>query len=228
MELSLLPMGVSTVILFFLDDFFELLDPLTHHARRNDQHLRKTARAAITLLITLGISIGYVSCGVINLHPMKYISLLVIIQLFISSSIISFLSQILDLYGICGIFSLSVILQTSRIMFWKAFSPVVIYYQDGGSVFEGAILYFLYSLTLYNNKIGAIEDALFRLNQPNLTMLGTSILIFSLIIYLKDMRMEIPVKSKKEPLLRGTYPIKLFYSEPRVLMLQVSLQIFHI
>jgi hypothetical protein len=96
------------------------------------------------------------------------------------------------------------------------------------TVFEGVILYFLYSLSLYNNKIRAIEDALFRLNQPNLTMLGISILIFSLIIYLKDMRMEIPVKSKREPLLRGTYPIKLFYSEPRVLILQVSLQIFHI
>jgi preprotein translocase subunit SecY len=223
MEIALLPTGVSTVILFIIDDYFGLLDPEQY--RHNDQHLRETARVVITSLLSLGISISYVSYEFLTIHPTKYISLLVILQLFISSSTISLLIQILEWYGICGIFSLSIILQASRTLFWQAFSPIMIHSHDGGSVFEGAMLYFLYSLTLYKNKIRAIEDALFRGNQSNLMMLGSSILIFILIIYLKDVRWEIPVKSKRESHLRGTYPIKLFYSEPKVLILQVTLKI---
>jgi preprotein translocase subunit SecY len=174
------------------------------------------------MLLTLGISIAYTSSGLLTIHSGNFTSFLVIIQLFLSSSVIYLLDQILDEYGICGIFSLSTAIHTSRTVFWQAFSPAL-KHTEIGSMFEGSILFLLNSLSSWENKKRAIEESFFRGSQPNLKTLGVSIFILIFIFYLKSLRIEIPVKLRNDPTVRGSYMIKLLYYEPKVLLFQVSL-----
>src|SRR5258707_6674971 len=55
-----------------------------------------------------------------------------------------------------------------------------------------------------------------------MTLIST-VLIFAIVIYLQDFRIEIPVKSNKFRGQRGTYPIKLFYTSNMPIMLQSAL-----
>jgi preprotein translocase subunit SecY len=204
-----------------MDDVFDLLDPYLQQYHY-DEVLQETARMVITMLVTLGISIAYTASGLLKIYPGNFTPFLVIIQLFLSSSVIHLLNQILDEYGICGIFSLSTAIHTSRTIFWQAFSPTLRHTEEG-SMFEGSVLFFLNSLSSWESKKRAIEESFFRGYQPNLKTLGVSIFILIFIFYLKSLRVEIPVRLRNDPTIRGSYVIKLLYYEPKVLLFQVSL-----
>ena len=88
-----------------MDDVFNLLDPYLQQYYY-DEVLQETARIVITMLVTLGISIAYTASGLLKIYPGNFTPFLVIIQLFLSSSVIHLLNQILDEYGICGILSI--------------------------------------------------------------------------------------------------------------------------
>jgi protein transport protein SEC61 subunit alpha len=139
---------------------------------------------AIVLFVTLGISLAYVPSMFMSLQSGDYISILVVLQLFIGSTIIYFLEQILDNYGMCPVFTLYFSANACKVIFWQAFSPITV--DTGrGPEFEGSVLCFVHLIFSWTNKSMAVREAILRKNQPNLMTLGSTIFIFIAIIYLQ-------------------------------------------
>jgi protein transport protein SEC61 subunit alpha len=73
------------------------------------------------------------------------------------------------------------------------------------------------------NKQLALREAFFRQNLPNIMNLLATLAIFAAVIYLQSFRVEIPVKSSRQRGMRGSYPVRLFYTSNMPIMLQSAL-----
>jgi protein transport protein SEC61 subunit alpha len=104
---------------------------------------------------------------------------------------------------------------------WKAFSPTTVN-TGRGPEFEGAILSLVHLLATWPNKQMALKEAFFRQNLPNIMNLLSTILIFAAVIYLQGFRVEIPIKSSRQRGMRGSYPIRLFYTSNMPIMASIS------
>jgi protein transport protein SEC61 subunit alpha len=60
-------------------------------------------------------------------------------------------------------------------------------------------------------------------SRPNISNLLATLSIFAAVIYLQSFRVEIPVKSAKQRGMRGSYPVRLFYTSNMPIMLQSAL-----
>ena len=50
-----------------------------------------------------------------------------------------------------------------------------------------------------------------------------TLIVFAAVIYLQGFRVEIPVKSSRQRGMRGSYPVRLFYTSNMPIMLQSAL-----
>ncbi|MFQ5762110.1 MAG: preprotein translocase subunit SecY [Candidatus Bathyarchaeia archaeon] len=99
--------------------------------------------------------------------------------------------------------SLFIAAGVAQTIFWRSLSPIPA--QDG--LFVGALL--ALSQAVSSNTITSV---LFRpAGLPTLIGFASTIAIFTVIVYLEGMRVEIPVAHAKFRGFRGTYPVKLFY-----------------
>jgi len=105
---------------------------------------------------------------------------------------------------------------------WKAFSPTTIN-TGRGTEFEGAVIALFHLLVTRNNKVGALKEAFYRQNLPNITNLLATVLIFAVVIYFQGFRVDIPVKYQGQRGQQGSYPIKLFYTSNIPIILQTAL-----
>ncbi|KAK1086342.1 translocon subunit [Friedmanniomyces endolithicus] len=105
---------------------------------------------------------------------------------------------------------------------WRAFSPTTVN-AGRGPEFEGAMIALVHLLVTWPNKTLALKEAFFRQNLPNVSNLLSTILVFSAVIYLQGFRVEIPVKSSRQRGMRGSYPVRLFYTSNMPIMLQTAL-----
>jgi protein transport protein SEC61 subunit alpha len=87
-----------------------------------------------------------------------------------------------------------------------------------GPEFEGAVLALVHLLITWKNKPLALREAFFRPNLPNISNLLSTGLIFAAVIYLQSFRVELPVKSNRQRGMRGSYPIRLFYTSNMPIM----------
>jgi protein transport protein SEC61 subunit alpha len=78
-------------------------------------------------------------------------------------------------------------------------------------------------LVTWPNKQLALKEAFYRQNLPNVMNLIATIAVFSAVIYLQGFRVEIPVKSSRQRGMRGSYPVRLFYTSNMPIMLQSAL-----
>jgi len=92
-----------------------------------------------------------------------------------------------------------------------------------GPEFEGAIVCLVHLLITWPNKQLALREAFYRQNLPNCMNLISTIIVFSVVIYLQGFRVEIPVKSSRQRGMRGSYPVRLFYTSNMPIMLQSAL-----
>merc|ERR1719510_2545598 len=89
--------------------------------------------------------------------------------------------------------------------------------------FEGAIIALFHLLFTKGDKIGALKEAFYRQNAPNITSLFATVLVFFVVIYFQGFRVELPVKYQKMRGQMSTYPIKLFYTSNTPIILQTAL-----
>jgi protein transport protein SEC61 subunit alpha len=61
------------------------------------------------------------------------------------------------------------------------------------------------------------------MNLPNCWNLIATLIIFAAVIYLQGFRVEIPLKSSRQRGMRGSYPVRLFYTSNMPIMLQSAL-----
>merc|ERR1712070_1176966 len=71
--------------------------------------------------------------------------------------------------------------------------------------------------------MGAIREALYRQNLPNITNIMATVLVFLVVIYFQGFRVDLPVKYRPQRGMQGSYPIKLFYTSNMPIILQTAL-----
>uniref|UniRef100_A0A803NU28 Translocon Sec61/SecY plug domain-containing protein n=2 Tax=Cannabis sativa TaxID=3483 RepID=A0A803NU28_CANSA len=106
---------------------------------------------------------------------------------------------------------------------WKAFSPVTISSSGHGVEFEGAVIALFHQLLTRTDKVGALHEAFFRRNLPNVTNLLSTVMIFLVVVYFQGFRVLFHVRSKNAHGQQDSYPIKLFYTSNMPIILQSAL-----
>lgn len=69
-----------------------------------------------------------------------------------------------------------------RSIIWKAFSPYTISSAKGAE-FEGAVIALFHLVLTRTDKVGALKEAFYRTNLPNVTNLLSTIVVFMVVIY---------------------------------------------
>jgi protein transport protein SEC61 subunit alpha len=151
---------------------------------RYSRSLSTLIHVVLTSFVIIGISIVYVSSGLLRLERGLYTPLLVVIQLYGSAYVVMFLDQVLDNYGMTSSVTLFIAMNTCRAVFWQALSPVM-KNLGRGPEFEGALVSFAHLSFTWKNKMLLVKESLFRQSNPNLVTLATSIVVFVAIIYLQ-------------------------------------------
>ena len=85
-------------------------------------------------------------------------------------------------YGIGSGISLFIATNICENIIWKSFSPITIT-TGVGTEFEGSIINLVHSL-LTKPKLGALYNAFYRSNAPNLNNLFATVFVFLIVIYL--------------------------------------------
>merc|ERR1711959_437958 len=150
-------------------------------------------------------------------------AILIIMQLFIAGIIVIILDELLQKgYGLGSGISLFIATNICENIVWKAFSPTTMN-TGKGTEFEGAVVALFHLLFTRSGKIGALREAFYRNNAPNITSLFATILVFFVVIYFQGFRVDLAMKYQK---IRGqmtSYPIKLFYTSNMPIILQSAL-----
>lgn len=151
------------------------------------------------------------------------ICLLLIVQLVVAGLVVILLDELLQKgYGLGSGISLFIATGICESIVWRAFSPTTI--DTGrGKEFEGAVIALVHLLVTWPDKTRALREAFYRPHLPNIMNLIATVAVFAAVIYLQGFRVEIPVKSSKQRGMRGSYPIRLFYTSNMPIMLQSAL-----
>ncbi len=129
-----------------------------------------------------------------------------VLQLVIGVTIVLFLDEMVSKYGFGSGISLFIAGGVSATVFWQAFNPTTI-----GGTFGGAIPNFISALI--EGTPTALSNAFFRgPNLPNMMGVIATIVVFLIVIYAVNMRVEIPLSYARYGGVRGRYPIKFLYA----------------
>jgi len=151
------------------------------------------------------------------------VCVLLVVQLLTAALIVILLDELLQKgYGLGSGISLFIATNICESIVWKAFSPTTVN-TGRGPEFEGAIIALVHLLVTWPNKQLALREAFYRQNLPNVMNLLSTIGVFSAVIYLQGFRVEIPVQSSRQRGMRGSYPVRLFYTSNMPIMLQSAL-----
>ena len=206
---------VNSVVVETLD-LPDLLDPIV---RSSGDVLRKTTEMTIFIFITLSLSVAHVS-SYAQIDNGDYTALYVILQLVLASLVIYLLDKILSYCQIHPSLTLFVLKNSCTTVLKQALSASTFDYGQGPQV-EGSLVFLLQSLSTFKSKSLALYQAFFRKGQPNLSSLCSSVAVFLTLMFLQEVRVELPVKSKQRFGLHGTFPIKLLYTSHNSFMFQV-------
>jgi len=140
---------------------------------KEDRMLFQGAQKLFGMLITLGEAVAYVTSGmygdVSELGAGN--AILIILQLFVAGVIVITLDELLQKgYGLGSGISLFIATNTCESIVWKAFSPTTMN-TGKGTQFEGAVIALFHLLITRRDKIGALKEAFYRQNAPNITAL---------------------------------------------------------
>ncbi|KAF2666307.1 Sec61 alpha subunit [Microthyrium microscopicum] len=192
---------------------------------KTDRELYQTAQKLLAIIMSFGQACVYVFSGLYG-PPSELglgICILLVVQLVIAGLIVILLDELLQKgYGLGSGISLFIATNVCEQIVWKAFSPTTVN-TGRGPEFEGAILALVHLLVTWPNKQLALREAFFRQNLPNIGQLIATVGIFAAVIYLQGFRVEIPIKSSRQRGMRGSYPIRLFYTSNMPIMLQSAL-----
>ena len=175
----------------------------------------------MTIFGSLILSVCFVRFKLLNIQGEgDYVTFLVVLQLFAATVALYYLQQILAFYGVCGLFSLTLVISFCKTVSWEMFSPIT-HNMGRGPEFTGSVLCFLHLSIAETDPLYAADECFFRVTQPNLMSLFLTVLVIMTFIYLKGTRVDVPVISKEKLGQRGTYRIKLIYSSYSSFLFQV-------
>ncbi|KAK5162382.1 translocon subunit [Oleoguttula sp. CCFEE 6159] len=222
MELGITPI-ISSGMVFQLLAGTHLID--VNLDLKADRELYQTAQKLLAIILSFGQAVVYVLTGLYG-QPSDLgagVCLLLVVQLVMADLIVILLDELLQKgYGLGSGISLFIATNICESIIWKAFSPTTVN-TGRGPEFEGAVIALVHLLFTWPNKQLALREAFYRQNLPNISNLLATLVVFAAVIYLQGFRVEIPVKSSKQRGMRGSYPVRLFYTSNMPIMLQSAL-----
>ncbi|KAF2479044.1 SecY subunit domain-containing protein [Neohortaea acidophila] len=222
MELGISPI-ISSGMVFQLLAGTHLID--VNLDLKSDRELYQTAQKLLAIIISFGQACVFVLTGLYG-APSDLgagICVLLVVQLLTAALIVILLDELLQKgYGLGSGISLFIATNICESIMWRAFAPTMVN-TGRGPEFEGAIVALVHLLVTWPNKQLALREAFYRQNMPNIMSLLSTIIIFGVVIYLQGFRIEIPVKSSRQRGMRGSYPVRLFYTSNMPIMLQSAL-----
>jgi protein transport protein SEC61 subunit alpha len=239
MELGITPI-ISSGMVFQLLAGTHLID--VNLDLKSDRELYQTAQKLLAIILSFGQACVYVLTGLYG-PPADLgagVCVLLIVQLLTAAVIVILLDELLQKgYGLGSGISLFIATNICESIVWRAFSPTTVN-TGRGPEFEGAIVCLVHLLITWPDKQLALREAFYRQNLPNCMNLISTIIVFSVVIYLQGklnlcseqllftnkitgFRVEIPVKSSRQRGMRGSYPVRLFYTSNMPIMLQSAL-----
>jgi len=222
MELGITPIMTAGLVMQLLIGA-KIIDLDT--SAKQDRELMSGAQKLLGLLITIGEAVAYVMSGMYgDVHDLgSGNAVLLVVQLVMGGITVICLDELLEKgYGIGSGISLFIATNVCESIIWKAFSPYTIS-SARGAEFEGAVIALFHLVLTRTDKVGALKEAFYRTNLPNITNLLSTIVIFMVVIYFQGFRVDLPVHSKRARGDAGTYPIKLFYTSNMPIILQSAL-----
>jgi preprotein translocase subunit SecY len=127
----------------------------------------------------------------------------IVVQLVFGALIVLYLDEVVSKYGFGSGISLFIAAGVSGTIIWQAFNPL------GAG---GAIPFFI------RNAGVSLHDAFFRppapgeLALPSMAGLLATIIVFLIVVYAQNMRVEIPLAYGRFGGIRGRYPIRFLYA----------------
>ncbi|KAF2804657.1 SecY protein [Mytilinidion resinicola] len=222
MELGITPI-ISSGMVFQLLHGTQMIE--VDMDSKADRELYQIAQKLLAIILTFGQACVYVASGLYG-SPSDLgagVCVLLVIQLIVAGLIVILLDELLQKgYGLGSGISLFIATNICEQIVWKAFSPTTVN-TGRGPEFEGAIIALVHLLITWPDKQMALREAFYRQNLPNIVQLLSTVLVFAVVIYLQGFRVEIPVKSEKQRGMRGSYPVRLFYTSNMPIMLQSAL-----
>lgn len=175
--------------------------------------------------MTLGQGLAYIMSGMYG-DPSElgfFNCCLILLQLLAAGLIVLLLDELLSNgYGFGSAISLFIATNICESIVWSAFSPIT-YNQGNGSQFEGSIINFFHLLLTRPDKLGALYDAFFRAQLPNLSNLAATVVVFLTVMYFQGFKVDIPLSSKQGRVDTQTYSIRLFYTSNMPIILHSAL-----
>merc|ERR1719478_655659 len=195
------------------------------NTNKEERTLFEGAQKLVGLLITIFQAVAYVVSGMYG--DIKDLgsgnAVLIVLQLFFAGLIVVILDELLQKgYGLGSAISLFIATSICETVMWRAFSPTMLQ-GNKGTEFEGAIIALFHLIITRSDKVGALKEAFYRQNAPNITSLFATVLVFFVVIYFQGFRVDLAMKYQK---IRGqmtSYPIKLFYTSNMPIILQSAL-----
>jgi len=223
MELGISPIVTSGLVMQLLSGTKAIvIDP----SDREQALLYQGVQKLLGLGITLVEAVVYVMSGMYgDLDKLGTgNAIMIVLQLFIAGVIVLLLDEMLQKgYGIGSGISLFIATNICQQIVWRTFSPTT-FNIGKGPEFEGALIAMLHLLITRQDKLGALREAFYRQNLPNLTNLMATVIVFLIVIYIQGFRVDLPLKATNSRGLSGRkLPIKLFYTSNIPVILQTAL-----
>lgn len=190
---------------------------------KEDVVLAQRVEKLLALLLTAAEAVVYILSGMYGpmqqLGPIRIV--LIFVQLMAAGVIVMLLDEVLQKgYGIGSGISLFIATNVCENIVWKALSPIAIQTQRG-TEFEGAIIATFHAF-FTKPFFQAVYLSFFRSGNPNLLNLIATIVVFLVVIYCQNLRVDLPVVVKGQRGDMGSHSIKLFYTSNTPIILLSS------
>ena len=203
MQLGISPIVTSGIIMQLLVGA-NLINLDLHNGR--DKALFTGTQKILAIIVGIFQASAFVLSGAIS-SPGAGAGMLLflILQLVVGVAVVLFLDELVSKYGFGSGISLFIAGGVSATVFWQAFNPI-----STQGVFPGAVPNFIQALT--QGSPAALSDAIFRTQYPSMLGVIATIVVFLIVIYAVNMRVEIPLSYSRYGGMRGKYPIKFLYA----------------
>jgi len=219
MELGISPIITSGLVLQLIKGSKLISIDLSLKADR-DRYQALTKLTA--LVITFAEAIAYTWSGMYG--PVGIITgTIIVLQLCASGVAVILLDDLLTKeYGFGSGISLFIASNVCERIVWTTISPYT-YNTGRGTEFEGSVVAFVHLMLTRENKLMALQEALFRSNLPNLMSLFGTFAIFCLVVYVHGWKVSVKMTHAKNRGAVQAHEIKLFYTNSMPIMLQMAL-----
>jgi len=227
MELGISPIVTASMIMQLLNG--AKLIKIDQNVRE-EKELYEGAQKLVGVAIAFGQAFAYTWSGMYG--DISAIgagnAILIVLQLTFASLVIILLDDMLGKgYGIGNsATSLFIAINMAETIAWNVFSPLSFKMKSGATPdieqYEGAFVELIYGILFRSNKLGAIQDALFRSDLPNLSNVLGTVLVFFIVIYFQGFKVSLRLANNKSTS-EASYPIRLFYTSNMPIILQSAL-----